>query len=230
MPRAARREEVVLRTHASLLTAEHAGLANADETNSAVELILQAERDGEPSSQLVAMLARVLSGPAFETLRTVEQLGYVVDLGVYRRSMVRVAYERPLTLNPTLRVPQACGASTACAACGCWCSRARTRRRTSRIGSRPSSRLCRASLAEMADDDYASHRDTLVRAWLEPPTTLQHEAALFWTEISRSTYDFAHSERAAAAAAALTKQDLVRYWAKNFDAHTAESLKHVSHP
>ena len=84
-------------------------------------------------------------------------------------------------------------------------------------------------LAEMADDDYASHRDTLVRAWLEPPTTLQHEAALFWTEISRSTYDFAHSERAAAAAAALTKQDLVRYWAKHFDAHSAERRKLVSH-
>jgi len=72
--------EVHLRLHPSLYTEQEAAMLNANETNAAVELMLQAGPDEQPRTAVVELLASLLEGPAYDRLRTTEQLGYFVNL------------------------------------------------------------------------------------------------------------------------------------------------------
>ena len=84
-------------------------------------------------------------------------------------------------------------------------------------------------LSSLSAEAFANHRDALVKMRLDPPKTLRDETSLYWSEITNATYDFARDEAAAAAAAALTQADLVRYWAEHFDATASNRRKLSSH-
>ena len=73
--------ELICRLHPSGFAPRHQPLLNADERNSAVELTLQAGLDERPASLYLELLTQILSHPAYERLRTTEQLGYIVNLG-----------------------------------------------------------------------------------------------------------------------------------------------------
>jgi len=174
-----------------------------DESNAAVEITLQAELDAQPSSQIVELLASILSQPAFETLRTREGLGYLVDLsvrydhGVYGLKVaVQSSTHGPAHLDERIEaflesVPQL--------------------------------------LEKLPPAAFANHRDALVKRRLQPPKTLRDEASLHWSEITNGTYDFERDQAVAASAAALTQAELLTYWNVHFEAHAPARRKLASH-
>ena len=196
-------EEVVVRTHRSLCPEAHKQWLLDEETNSAVELTLQGEMDERPASQIVELLACILANGAFDTLRTNEQLGYLVDLGVrYDHGVyglkvtVQSASHGPVYLDERIEA---------------FLASVSTR------------------LAQLSAEEFANHRDSLVKRRLEPPKTLRDESGAHWSEITKATYHFTRDEEVAAAAAALTREDLVRYWAEHFDAAASKRRKLSSH-
>lgn len=70
--------EVWVRQHPSTCDELQRAHANADDTNSAVELFLQVGLDERPRTMLVELLEQVLHKSCEQQLRTVEQLGYIV--------------------------------------------------------------------------------------------------------------------------------------------------------
>jgi len=184
--------EVIYRIHPSLFEPHHAALMNTEERNSAIELTLQADLEKRPDSMLVELLAQMLALPAYERLRTTEQLGYIVNLGMRNdlgvaglRVIVQSASHHPAQLDERIEaflagVPQL--------------------------------------LADMSDDAFANHKSALLTAKLEKPKTLRHEAAIYWGEIAQATYDFRRDAADAECIRGLTQQDTIAYWEKMFDA------------
>ena len=194
---------LILRTHPSLYTREHAQCLNDDETNSAVEVILQAEPDQSPATQIVELLCGILANHAFETLRTNEQLGYLVDLGVFHlhgvhglRVQIQSAAYGPEYLEERIEAFLD---------------------------------TCTARLSALSSETFSNHRDALVKMRLEPPKTLRDESSLYWSEITNGTYDFHRDEAACRCMASLTKQDLVHYWEEFFAPAARKRRKLASH-
>lgn len=195
--------EVVMRMHCSLYLPAHAQWLNNEESNSAVELSLQGELDVRPSSQIVELLSAILSSGAFDTLRTEEQLGYLVDLGVRYdhgvyglRVAVQSATHEPTYLDERIEAFLA---------------------------------TVPKRLAGLTPEAFANHRDALIKMRLAPPKTLREETSLHWSEITNGTYDFGRDEGVAQALASITQADVVQYWAEHFDVAAPNRRKLSSH-
>ena len=123
-----------------------------------------------PHEHLVALLA-------YDALRTVDQLGYIVELGVRYdngvfglRVLVQSSEHTPEYVDERIEaflatVPEL--------------------------------------LAKLEPQKFADHRESLIRSKLQPPKTLRDETAMHWTEISRGLYDFRREEAEATVAASL---------------------------
>ena len=184
--------EVICRLHPSLFTEAHLPLLNADERNSAIELTLQAGLEERPDSLCVEMLAQILAHPAYEQLRTSEQLGYIVHLGqrydlgvIGLRVIVQsdkhdAAYLDDRAENFLAKVPEL--------------------------------------LTNLKDEEFANHKDAIMKSKVEPPKTLRAESGVYWNEIAQGTYDFHRDAIDAEVVKILTKQDVLDYWMKTFDA------------
>lgn len=88
--------EVILRLHPSIAGEAERGLFNLSETNSAIELTLQAGMDQRPLTVQIELLCQILGHPAYEQLRTKEQLGYIVNLGERLTRILSRVSEMPL--------------------------------------------------------------------------------------------------------------------------------------
>jgi len=195
--------EVVLRWHPSLFSAHHLPLLNADERNSAIELTLQAGLDERPASMYVELLAQILQHPAYERLRTSEQLGYIVnlaqrnDLGVLGlRVIVQSAAHDAAYLDERVEaffatVPEL--------------------------------------LKGLSPKEFANHKDAVLKSKLEAPKTLSQESRIYWHEIAQGTYDFQRDAADAKVIEQVTQQDVVGYWASVFDATAVGRRKLSTH-
>jgi len=165
---------------------------NAAETNSAVELTLQAGLDQRPATLLVEMLSQILSHPAYEQLRTKEQLGYIVNLGM--RVDLGVIGLRVIVQSAQHDAEYLDGRVEAFL------------------------RGVPALLERLGADEFENHRQALLTAKLEQPKTLRQESSIYWNEISQGTYDFERSERDAEVLRGLTKAEVLAFWHATFDA------------
>jgi len=179
--------EVWVRQHPSTLPEDQRLLANADETNSAIEVFLQAGVDERPRTVLVEMLEQVLHKCAEQQLRTVEQLGYIVwctsrftynTVGL--RFIIQSAVASPTTLDERIEafletVP--------------------------------------ALLRDLSEVDFADYRQALVERKLEVDKKLRQETARYWHEMTPlQQYDFDRNQRDAEAVRALTQPQLAAFW------------------
>ena len=163
------------------------------EQNSAALLLFmggQTEADPKTSATL-SLLSQVIKEPAFTTLRTREQLGYVVsasimDFGAGRGSTVSSLCVS--ILSKTHSPPM--------------------------IEERSKIFLKRflAELKGMEEGDLRKHKASLTTKYLEPPKRLSAEFAQWWGEIQYDDLQWERYEELAAALEEVTLDDLVTYY------------------
>ena len=73
-------------------------------------------------------------------------------------------------------------------------------------------------LTNLKDEEFANHKDAIMKSKVEPPKTLRAESGVYWNEIAQGTYDFHRDAIDAEVVKILTKQDVLDYWMKTFDA------------
>jgi secreted Zn-dependent insulinase-like peptidase len=194
--------EVHLRLHASLCGELERSLINQAETNSAVEFTLQAGvqagTDGRLRSMRVELLSQILQLPAHEQLRTVEQLGYRVQLGM--RLDLGVVGLRVVIQGeqPPHHFDDRIEAFLA---------------------------TVPALLRSLEDSEFENHREALIEARLEAPTTLKQESDKHWSEISAGTCDFGRDAADVECIRGLTREGLLAYWEDTFAADAPQRRK-----
>ncbi|GAA6026785.1 hypothetical protein JCM8097_005860 [Rhodosporidiobolus ruineniae] len=132
---------------------------------------------------LFAQLAKV---PVFQTLRTQEQLGYIVSssswvINAYAGFRVILQSERPAEyLDERVEA--------------LWADK------------------FKEHLSAMSEEDFAKERESLVAKKLEKPKNLGQETSRYWQEVETGELNFAHRERQASLIGKLTKPDVVAFF------------------
>ncbi|KAH8673592.1 peptidase M16 inactive domain-containing protein [Xylariales sp. PMI_506] len=131
------------------------------------------------------LLSQILHEPAFDQLRTKEQLGYVVFSGVRTCSTTYgfrflIQSERPSEYLE------------------------------SRIESFLNQQL--AAISDMNDSDFENHKRSVIIKRLEKLKNLDDETERHWLQISSEYYDFETSQEDAAQVKKLTKPDMIEFY------------------
>ncbi|KAJ1560527.1 Insulinase (Peptidase M16), partial [Cladochytrium tenue] len=159
---------------------------NPAESNSAVSYYLQLCETTDDRTRVVAVLfAQIAREPCFDTLRTKEQLGYIVFSHMKRQTGVEA-------FQVVVQSERAPGA----------------------VGERVAAFLAsmRPRLADMPDADLARHRAAVAAAFLEKDKNLYGEAARLWQHVAARSYDFGIGPRTAAEVQLVTRDDLLAFY------------------
>jgi len=154
--------------------------------NNCIEYLLFVGRGWEKRSRaLLNLFIQVTEEPAFDTLRTKEQLGYVVWTG--RRSFANTYAYRVLV---------------------------QSERTVAYLDSRIESFLenFKTVLDNMSDADFQTHVKGLITKLTEKPKYLQQETGMIWGYIENEFYDFMRIEEQVAMLESLAKQDLIDFY------------------
>ncbi|KAL4904401.1 hypothetical protein BDW74DRAFT_178981 [Aspergillus multicolor] len=136
------------------------------------------------------LFAQMTDEPAFDQLRSKEQLGYVVWSGA-RYSATTIGYRVIIQSERTAEYLE------------------------SRIDSFLSS--FGKTLEAMSEDDFEGHKRSVINKRLEKLKNLSSETSRFWTHISSEEYDFLQHETDAARVRALTKADVLGFYKEKID-------------
>ncbi|KAH8889372.1 ubiquitin carboxyl-terminal hydrolase-like protein [Thozetella sp. PMI_491] len=142
----------------------------------------KANRDLRAKTQL---LDQILHEPAFDQLRTKEQLGYIVYSGL--RSTI-TNYGLRFIIQSEKTCPY--------------------------LDQRIDSFLetYTETLTGMSESDFDNHKRSLIVRRLEKPKYLDQETSKHWTQISQEYYDFQAAQHDAAQIKSITKEDLVQFY------------------
>ncbi|EQC33677.1 hypothetical protein SDRG_08781 [Saprolegnia diclina VS20] len=152
---------------------------NAANENGATHVAFECGLDSTEARATSALLAQVLKVPCFTTLRTTEQLGYIVSSSAGCSHGVAYIY---VTVQSKAKTPDEV---------------------TARIDAFMSG--FRDRLAAMPDDEWAKHKAALIGNLLEQPKTYEEASARVWDEIASQSYAFDRRADVAAAVDALSK-------------------------
>ncbi|KDO29251.1 hypothetical protein SPRG_05446 [Saprolegnia parasitica CBS 223.65] len=152
---------------------------NGANENGATHVAFECGSDSTEARATSALLAQVLKVPCFTTLRTTEQLGYIVSSSAGCSYGVAYVY---VTVQSKAKTPAEV---------------------TGRIQAFLSG--FRDRLAAMHDDEWRKHKAALVGNLLEQPKTYEEASARVWEEIASQTYAFDRRRDVAAAVDALSK-------------------------
>ncbi|KAL1959901.1 hypothetical protein VTO42DRAFT_569 [Malbranchea cinnamomea] len=136
------------------------------------------------------LFAQMTNEPAFDQLRTKEQLGYVVWSGA-RYSSTTVGYRIIVQSERTAKYLE------------------------SRIESFLAS--FSATLEQMSDEEFESHKRSIINKRLEKLKNLGSESNRFWSHIGSEYYDFKQHEIDAETLRTLTKPEMVSYYRQFID-------------
>ena len=136
------------------------------------------------------LFGQMTSEPAFDQLRTKEQLGYVVWSGA-RYSSTTVGYRVIIQSERTAKY----------------------------LESRIDSFLTAygKTMEQMSDDEFESHKRSIINKRLEKLKNLSSETSRFWSHIGSEYYDFKQHEVDAETVRALTKEDMAAYFMQYID-------------
>ena len=151
--------EVVFRTHKGLNNVYRATIENPEEPTSVLNYYLQLGLVSQPRLiETALVLTRLLSEPAFDTLRTKEQLGYSVSCSAYNRFPIQ-------GLNVIIRGERA----------------------PSYFEERVEAffRTMLEKLRAMPEDDFVEHKDGTEKAITERATNLVAEGDRMWSDIEK---------------------------------------------
>ncbi|XP_063610244.1 insulin-degrading enzyme-like isoform X2 [Penaeus indicus] len=173
---------------------------NAVHRDSAIETFFQCGMQGTHPNMLLELLCQIFAEPAFDELRTKEQLGYIVWCGVRRANGtqgLRIIVQGD-------RHPQYLDS--------------RIEAFLHKMGER---------LESISDEEFMRHRDALASRRLERPKKLAHLTSIWWAEITSNQYNFDRDTIEVAHLKTLTKQNIVDFY-KACIASYAEERKKLS--
>ncbi|KAJ1335357.1 insulysin [Microdochium nivale] len=148
------------------------------------------------------LLDQILHEPAFDQLRTKEQLGYIVFTGVcpgattYGFRVIIQSEKKPEYLESRVDLFLAAQG---------------------------------AALEKMSDADFESHKRSVVNKRLEKLKNLDQETGRHWAQIANEYYDFAASQEDAARVTQLTKDDMIHFYRTFITPTSAERAKLAIH-
>lgn len=163
---------------------------NPVETNSATLNLYQVGFENIHTIAIMELLDGLISSNAYETLRTKEQLGYIVQAQIlesrhvlYYFVIVQGAKHDPVHVDARIE---------------------------SWLGT------VSKTLTEISESDFKDVQTALATAKRVKPTSLKKEGARHWTTISITRdYDFARLEKEAKEIESLTLKDIITWWDEN---------------
>lgn len=148
------------------------------------------------------LFAQMTDEPAFDQLRSKEQLGYVVWSGS-RYSATTMGYRVIIQSERTAQYLE------------------------SRIES--FLRGFGSSLEKMSDEDFEGHKRSVINKRLEKLKNLGSETGRYWSHIGSEYFDFLQHENDAAHVRTLTKADLVSFYQQYIDPESSTRAKLAIH-
>ncbi|KAI9069108.1 insulin-degrading enzyme [Trametes sanguinea] len=158
---------------------------NKEEPNSSLTYYMHIGKTTEPQVRVsAALLAHILSEPAFNVLRTREQLGYIVSASQWNltgggQTGVRVVVQserQPAYLEQRIEAFL---------------------------------REMDEKLSAMSDDEFQEHRVALQKRWREAPKNLGEEVNRYWGHIEQGYLDFFRRDNDANLLDSITKEDIL---------------------
>lgn len=163
-------------------------LPDENNTNTCIQYFIQAgeTRDSRQYAQ-VELLAQIIKEPAFDILRTKEQLGYIVFSGLLE---TRTTFGLRIIIQ--------------------------SERNAAYLESRIANflKLFQVTLKEMPAEKFEHHKEALIHKKLESLKNLHQENARYTAAISNGVYDFLSNEVAVEHLKSITKQETETYYDK----------------
>ncbi|WKY12611.1 hypothetical protein Q1695_003870 [Nippostrongylus brasiliensis] len=165
---------------------------------SCVEVLYQAGVQVTRDNALVELLVQLLREPAFNQLRTVEQLGYIVWTGSRLNAGT-------LGLQFIVQGPK----------------------HPDHILERIEAFLgqIRKEISEMSEEEFEKQKAGLITRLLEKPKTLGARSRRFWNEIDCRQYDFDRNNSEVEVLKTVSKEDLLEYFDRKFKEDAPERRK-----
>lgn len=172
-------------------------LADDKNINSCIQHVTQFGSYSEELSAKASLFAQLIDEPAFDTLRTKEQLGYVVFSS---------ALNTHGTVNLRLLI--------------------QSERDTAYLESRIDAFLVKMGqvLQEMSDEEFERHKVALCKSLLQRYKNLSEENTRFTTAIYIGDYNFISKERKASLVEKLSKQDMLEFYSQYVVTEEASKL------
>jgi insulysin len=159
-------------------------VANRDNVNSGIEYYCQV---GEPTdlnlNARLILLSQILNEPAFDQLRTKEQLGYLVFSGA-RKAIGSMGFRIIVQSERSSDYLE------------------------SRIDAFYRDNV-HPLLSQMTDEEFEGHRESLIRKRMEKVKNLFDESSRYWFHIHSGYYNFLQRERDVEALRRVSKQDVL---------------------
>lgn len=160
-------------------------LKDKKNVNSCIQHVVQIDVYTEELSAKSGLFAQMLHEPCFDTLRTKEQLGYVVfssSLNNHGTSNIRILVQSEHT-TPYLE----------------W----RIDNFYQQFGK---------TLKAMSETDFNKHKDALCKSLLQKYKNMNEESSRYAAAIYLGDYNFTHRQRKAALVAKLTKEEMIEFF------------------
>eukprot|EP00658_Telonema_sp_P-2_P030362 TRINITY_DN22939_c0_g1_i2.p1 TRINITY_DN22939_c0_g1~~TRINITY_DN22939_c0_g1_i2.p1 ORF type:complete len:257 (-),score=74.24 TRINITY_DN22939_c0_g1_i2:550-1320(-) len=182
----------------------HTQNANPDEPNSCVELYMQFGHQKLRDGAILDLMAELIRDACFETLRTQQQLGYIVFSGVHFQHHVSgfrvivqssstapdVVYDRIIAFLDHHRT---------------------------------------TAIQDMPQDAFDEIRTALIAKKLRKEDNLLQETGKHWAEIEAGSYLFGRKAHVAKELETVTKQELLDFYDANFSAGSRRTLVAMTH-
>ncbi|XP_033632870.1 insulin-degrading enzyme-like [Asterias rubens] len=154
-------------------------------SSSGIEVYYQTDVQSTRSNTLLELFCQIISEPCFDTLRTKEQLGYIVFSGVRRSNGVQ-------GLRFIIQ----------------------SEKRPQYLDSRIEAFLLsmQTHIEELSDEAFQKHINALAVRRLEKPKKLTSEASRYWAEITARQYNFDRANIEVAYLQTLTKPDILTFF------------------
>ena len=172
-------------------------LKDPKNVNSCIQHVTQIDIYSEELSAKCALFAQMIHEPCFDTLRTKEQLGYVVfssTLNNHGTANIRILVQSEKS-TPYLE----------------W-----------RIDN--FYKIFGKSLKTMSEDTFVKHKDALCKSLLQKYKNMNEESARYTSAIYLGDYNFLHRHRKAALVEKLTKDQMISFFEENIIGKEASKL------
>lgn len=170
---------------------------NKSHNSSCIEVYYQTSLQSTESNMHLELLAQILSEPCFSTLRTKEQLGYIVFSGIHRTN----GAQGLRIIVQSDRHPQYL---------------------EQRINLFLESML--EHVSNMSEEEFNRHKESLAVQRLEKPKKLTNLTMLFWYEISMQQYNFDRANIEVAYLRTITKEQIIKFYKEIIKTETQQKL------
>ncbi|CAL7937409.1 unnamed protein product [Xylocopa violacea] len=158
---------------------------NKYHTSSCTQVYYQTGLQSTESNMLLELLAQILSEPCFTTLRTKEQLGYIIFSGVRRTNgaqglrIIVQSDRHPKYVEQRINVFL---------------------------------NFMVQYISSMTEEEFNTHKESLAVRRLEKPKQLNTLSAMFWGEISTQQYNFDRANIEVAYLRTITKEQILKFY------------------